>query len=277
MAESANIVTSRGAQHDALPDQLTSNVRPKSRGHLVLLGQPTAATRGLLEGLESRGFACVVEDRPFEARPRPGVSAVIVDLSASTALVDGAAGTAAARKVDVDAALIAIGTSESALSSWRDRGATCFREPLDLDALCEFLDQRRAATARAAPSTSDDIEDSDSAPPSEIGRSTQEFENVQLAKRESSGAPSVQPEVQVPGMTLDEIERWAILKAFDAAGGSTAGAARLLGISVRKVQYRLQSYGRLTRRMLSSREANSTPPPSVESARDEESGEPSVR
>jgi two-component system response regulator HydG len=76
------------------------------------------------------------------------------------------------------------------------------------------------------------------------------------------GMDAFRGSVHVPGMTLDDIERWAILTALDAAGGSTAGAAKLLGISVRKVQYRLQAYGRLTKRMVSTRESRPPPAPS---------------
>jgi two-component system NtrC family response regulator/two-component system response regulator HydG len=45
-----------------------------------------------------------------------------------------------------------------------------------------------------------------------------------------------------PGATLRDMERDAILRALAVAGGSTTRAARMLGISVRKVQYRLKEY-----------------------------------
>jgi two-component system NtrC family response regulator len=45
------------------------------------------------------------------------------------------------------------------------------------------------------------------------------------------------------GATLYAIEREAILGALDRAGGSTAKAAEILQISLRKVQYRLKEYG----------------------------------
>jgi DNA-binding NtrC family response regulator len=48
--------------------------------------------------------------------------------------------------------------------------------------------------------------------------------------------------IQIPGSTLDEIERYAITKALEATGGSTSKAAELLGISVRKIQYKLHEY-----------------------------------
>jgi two-component system, NtrC family, response regulator HydG len=49
--------------------------------------------------------------------------------------------------------------------------------------------------------------------------------------------------VRIPGSTMAEIERHAILSTLEAAGGSTAKAARLLGVSVRTIQYRLREYG----------------------------------
>jgi len=48
--------------------------------------------------------------------------------------------------------------------------------------------------------------------------------------------------VAIPGATMAEIERHAILATLDAMGGSTARAAEMLGISVRKIQYRLNEY-----------------------------------
>ena len=49
--------------------------------------------------------------------------------------------------------------------------------------------------------------------------------------------------VRVPGATMAEIERWAILATLEVTGGSTAKAAELLDISVRTIQYRLHEYG----------------------------------
>jgi two-component system NtrC family response regulator/two-component system response regulator HydG len=46
----------------------------------------------------------------------------------------------------------------------------------------------------------------------------------------------------IPGATLAEIEREAILRTLEMMGGSTSRAAEMLGISVRKIQYRLKEY-----------------------------------
>jgi two-component system response regulator HydG len=49
--------------------------------------------------------------------------------------------------------------------------------------------------------------------------------------------------VRIPGATLAEIEKYAILSTLEAAEGSTSRAADILDISVRTIQYRLHEYG----------------------------------
>ena len=48
--------------------------------------------------------------------------------------------------------------------------------------------------------------------------------------------------VQIPGATMDEIERYAITKTLESTAGSTSRAAEILNISVRKIQYKLHEY-----------------------------------
>jgi DNA-binding NtrC family response regulator len=47
----------------------------------------------------------------------------------------------------------------------------------------------------------------------------------------------------IPGVTMSELERIAILRTLDAVDGSTARAAEILGISQRKIQYRVKEWG----------------------------------
>jgi DNA-binding NtrC family response regulator len=47
----------------------------------------------------------------------------------------------------------------------------------------------------------------------------------------------------IPGITMTELERIAILRTLDAVDGSTAQAAEILGISQRKIQYRVKEWG----------------------------------
>jgi two-component system NtrC family response regulator/two-component system response regulator HydG len=46
----------------------------------------------------------------------------------------------------------------------------------------------------------------------------------------------------IPGATLYDVEREAILRTLEMVDGSTSRAAEVLGISVRKIQYRLKEY-----------------------------------
>jgi DNA-binding NtrC family response regulator len=58
---------------------------------------------------------------------------------------------------------------------------------------------------------------------------------VPVAERE--GPPPV------PGSTIADLERYAILKTLEACGGSTSKAALILGVSTRKIQYKVHEYG----------------------------------
>jgi len=49
----------------------------------------------------------------------------------------------------------------------------------------------------------------------------------------------------VPGATIADLERYAILKTLEACAGSTSKAALILGVSTRKIQYKLHEYGSL--------------------------------
>ncbi len=46
----------------------------------------------------------------------------------------------------------------------------------------------------------------------------------------------------IPGASMRDIERFAILRTLEQVGGSTSKAAKILGISPRKIQYRLAEY-----------------------------------
>jgi DNA-binding NtrC family response regulator len=59
--------------------------------------------------------------------------------------------------------------------------------------------------------------------------------------------PNVRPSAPtgmpvIPGATMAEIERYAILETLKATGGSTSKAAEVLDISTRTIQYRLHQY-----------------------------------
>jgi DNA-binding NtrC family response regulator len=47
----------------------------------------------------------------------------------------------------------------------------------------------------------------------------------------------------IPGSSIADLEKYAILKTLEACGGSTSKAAMILGVSTRKIQYKLHEYG----------------------------------
>jgi two-component system, NtrC family, response regulator HydG len=59
----------------------------------------------------------------------------------------------------------------------------------------------------------------------------------------ASGGQSALDGIEIPGATMAELERYAILKTLEAVDGSTVRAAELLDISTRTIQYRLHEYG----------------------------------
>ncbi len=63
---------------------------------------------------------------------------------------------------------------------------------------------------------------------------------IAIAPADARKAASDYP--PVPGSSLAELERFAILKTLEHTGGSTSRAADILGISPRKIQYKLQAY-----------------------------------
>ena len=48
--------------------------------------------------------------------------------------------------------------------------------------------------------------------------------------------------IRVPGMTLADLERAAILRTYEAMGHNAHRTAAMLGISIRKIRYRLKQY-----------------------------------
>ena len=59
-----------------------------------------------------------------------------------------------------------------------------------------------------------------------------------ILPQEAQGGPP-----PIPGTTIHDLERYAILRTLEACGGSTSKAAMILGVSARKIQYKLHDYG----------------------------------
>jgi two-component system, NtrC family, response regulator len=62
-------------------------------------------------------------------------------------------------------------------------------------------------------------------------------------RRPDAPSPSAERNgAKIPGSTLADIEREAILRTLEAVGGSTSRAASVLDVSTRKIQYKLKEY-----------------------------------
>jgi two-component system response regulator HydG len=71
-----------------------------------------------------------------------------------------------------------------------------------------------------------------------------EGEVVQAEALPFDAAPAtIEGGPRIPGATMAELEKHAILATLDAVGGSTSRAAEMLDISARTIQYRLHEYG----------------------------------
>src|SRR5205814_3403195 len=74
---------------------------------------------------------------------------------------------------------------------------------------------------------------------------TTQFPTLRRAEAPVAGPAAAEKRamgVAIPGSTLAEIEKEAILRTLEAVGGSTSRAADLLQISARKIQYKLKEY-----------------------------------
>ena len=56
--------------------------------------------------------------------------------------------------------------------------------------------------------------------------------------------------IRIPGSSLEEVERHLILTTLEACGGRTAAAAKMLDMSIRKIQYKLHEYGVVLNRVV---------------------------
>ena len=98
--------------------------------------------------------------------------------------------------------------------------------------------------------------------------------------RRSSAAVKAREGLQIPGATMDEIERYAITKTLESTGGSTSRAAEILNISVRKIQYKLHEYEsapKSARPSVSDREPSPDGARTVDGEREGEAGAAGAR
>lgn len=67
-----------------------------------------------------------------------------------------------------------------------------------------------------------------------------DIDALPIAPRSHADVPL---QLLVPGITLAELERFAIMRTLEAVGGSPSRAAAILGVSRRTIQYRMRQWG----------------------------------
>lgn len=66
---------------------------------------------------------------------------------------------------------------------------------------------------------------------------------VEQLPRDFGDAPfATSTDIRIPGSTLDDIEKYAIIETYESTGGSTSETAEILDVSVRKIQYKLKEF-----------------------------------
>ncbi|GIX07513.1 MAG: hypothetical protein KatS3mg115_1916 [Candidatus Poribacteria bacterium] len=70
-----------------------------------------------------------------------------------------------------------------------------------------------------------------------------DVEDLPAGTEEPPQEPLFLQEILEQGVPLEEVERQLILAALQRAGGNQSQAARLLGVSRRKLQYRMEKHG----------------------------------
>lgn len=111
--------------------------------------------------------------------------------------------------------MTASGATESAVTAMKEGAADYLTKPLNMDELSMVVARALEATRLQKEAAA-------------LKNQVQELARAEVPV--------------IPGASILDFERYAILKTLEATGGSTSKTARLLGISVRKIQYRLQAY-----------------------------------
>jgi DNA-binding NtrC family response regulator len=202
------------------------------RGRILVVDDEPAARDALAEVLRKEHYALETAGDAFKALGK--LERFAADLVLTDLWLPGMNGielTGKVRGLDPDAAVVVVtacATLDAAVAAMRAGARDYMTKPLDVGELCavierELSERRRRREQRAAHDGPGSPEAS--APPADVP------------------SPPIESAPAIPGATLADIERYAILRTLEASGGSTTRAADVLGISVRKIQYKLQEFG----------------------------------
>jgi DNA-binding NtrC family response regulator len=190
------------------------------KGRVLVVDDEATARATLAELLVEQGYA--VETAADGNKALGKLEAFVPDVVLTDLDMPGMSGMELLRRVREDLhretsvlVMSAFGAIDNAVAAMKEGAAQYLEKPLNTHELLLVLGREL-----------------------ERQRLLRELEQLRerLAQGEASG------KIRIPGSTLYEIERYAILKALEAVNGSTSKAAEMLGISVRKIQYKIHEY-----------------------------------
>lgn len=233
-----------------------------SKARILVVDDASQARIALAELLRAEGFAVETAADGFKALGK--LADFAPDLVVTDLMMPGMDGIELLRKIrwhagDDVGVLIMTGFAsvDSAVTAMKEGAVDYLTKPLDLAELTAILKheleqlnlRRHARAVRSAgpagsPRMSPRPPDGPPRPPD--GRSE---DPAKLANRVADPTDSklattklATTTMAIPGTTLRELERYAITKTLEATGGSTSEAAEVLGISARKIQYKMHEY-----------------------------------
>ena len=209
------------------------------RGRILVVADESNTTRATLcAWLRHEGYAVEEVANGFDALLRVTEFApdiLLTDLEMPG--MDGIALMHEARERDHDVMVIVMtgpAGVDRALGAMRQGAGDYLTTPINTEELALVLEremERRRLRAEA----------------SRLRRLLAEQDRDAVAVASSPSAELGAGQPHIPGAKLAELERHAILKTLEHTGGSTSRAAAILGISTRKIQYKLREYDVTTR------------------------------
>ncbi len=124
---------------------------------------------------------------------------------------------------DVPFVMMARGTSEAAVEALKNGAADYLTKPLNIEEL-DLRIKRILSRSRR------------------FDEAAHLKEGLRDEDKFDSGVDDGPQMPPIPGASLQEIERYSILKTLESVGGNRTRAAEILGISLRKIQYKLKEY-----------------------------------
>jgi DNA-binding NtrC family response regulator len=210
--------------------------RGKKKGRILVVDDEVNARTALAELLRDEGYEVETAADAFKALGKcDGALPQVVMTDLKMPEMDGIELIRKLRSLADPPAVVvmtAFGAIDSAVDAIRAGAQEYLTKPIHFDELLLTVERAMENRTIGVASASSGVVRSDG--------DVVEASHLPSSVRPVAGV--IQSSPLIPGATLAEIERYAIIETLKATGGSTSRAAEILGISVRTIQYRLHQY-----------------------------------